>query len=269
MRPKGVKMVRITRVIITLFVTVIGLSGYVEAADWLVNDIYGDAPHLIRPINPLNLTLKKEYYGIEYKEREKTLGSDSDEFIKETLLTYAVIWAGRTYFVPQNTEQLYNIPKWLRNISGWQGCRGSLARKDLCSPARTSFFKPALWDGDALHTNLERHPLGGAVTYLYYRALGYDRATSSFASFLQSTLFEYTIEGWQQSPSFTDMFATPGLGVPLGMVMELISNRLAESDSQVLRALSYVVDPAKAVLPDGKVAWMNFQAMAVAIQFNW
>ena len=258
------------RVIITLFITVVGMCGYAKAADWVVDDLYDDTPRVLtRPPKPIDITLKKESYGIEYIEREKSLKSDFDEFMKETLFDYSIIWAGRFYFVPKNATQLFDFPKWFHNISGWQGCRGIMARDNLCSPARTPFLKPALWDGDALHTNLERHPAFGAAAYLYYRGMGYDRLTSSFASFLQSALFEYTIEGWQQSPSFTDIIVTPGLGVPFGMFLELTSNWLAGRDSQVLRVLSYVINPTKMFASNGNIALQNFQGGTVSLQFNW
>ena len=263
-------MVRIILVFITSYVTVMNMSGYVKAADWVIDDLYYDTPSVLtRATKPINLTLKKEYSGIEYKEREKSIKSDFDEFMKETIFDYSVIWVGRFYFTPENGAQLFDFPRWLHNLSGWQGCRGSSARKNLCSPATSPFSKPALWDGDPLHTNLERHPAFGAAAYLYYREMGYDRVTSSFASFLQSALFEYTIEGWQQSPSFTDIIVTPGLGVPFGMFLEITSNWLAESDSQALRVLSYVINPTKMFVSNGDVALQNFQGGTISLQFNW
>ena len=82
-------------------------------------------------------------------------------------------------------------------------------------------------------------------------------------------VYEYTVEGLKQSPSLNDIIFTPGLGVPLGIVLEETSNRLAKSDSQALRLISYVVNPTRAVIPDGRIAWRNFLGRTVAFQFSW
>ncbi|MGE5445475.1 MAG: DUF3943 domain-containing protein, partial [Ignavibacteriales bacterium] len=106
-------------------------------------------------------------------------------------------------------------------------------------------------------------------TYLYYRAKGYDRAASSLASFGISALYEYTVEGWMQPPSLTDLILTPGLGVPLGIVLEETSNLLAENDNQFIRALSYVANPARVFIPNGEVAWHTLMGRTIAFQFSW
>jgi hypothetical protein len=260
------------KIIIVLIITIFSLSEYVGAQDWAINEIYGDAPRLlIQPRKPINLRFKKESLEPDYKEKEKTLGSDLDEFIKENLFSYTMLWAGRGIYDPGNVKRIFTTPlsKYLNNITGWQGCNGIKADRGLCSPRRRSFWKPPLLDGDAFKTNFIQHPVFGASAYLYYRARGYDRGASSLGSFLTSALFEYTVEGWKQSPSLNDLILTPGLGVPLGIALEETSNWLATRDSQALRLLSYVVNPTKLLIPDGGVAWNNLLGRTVSFQFSW
>jgi hypothetical protein len=261
------------RVIIILIVMVVSMCGYVKAEDWAIDDFYRDTPHvLILSINPIDLRFKKESYGVEYKEREKTLEEDFHEFVKENLYTYTMLWSIRVIYDPENVRAVFtpsSFPRWLtNNINGWQGCNGKKASRGQCS-VRKSFTAFPLWDGDYPKTNLIQHPVFGAGTYLYYRAKGYDRAASSLASFGLSALYEYTVEGWMQPPSITDLIITPGLGVPLGIVLEEASNLLAESDNQFIRALSYVVNPARVLIPGGEVAWHTLLGRTVALQFSW
>ncbi len=97
----------------------------------------------------------------------------------------------------------------------------------------------------------------------------YDRAASSLASFELSALYEYTVEGWMQSPSITDLIVTPSLGVLSGITLEETSNLLAKSDSQFIRALSYVVNPAKIVIRDGQLSWSTVLSRTITFQFSW
>lgn len=265
-------MLRAMGVIITLVVTVLSVSTYVDAESWAIRDIYGDAsPLLIQPIKPIDLRFMKESSASDYREKEKTLSSDFDEFIKENLSTYAFIWVGRLLYSPGNVKAVFTTPphKFLHNITGWQGCDGGKSRPGICSNPRRPFWKPALLDGDSFHTNFIQHPVFGAASYLYYRARGYDRTASGLASFLTSTFYEYTVEGWRQSPSFEDMIVTPGLGILLGISLEETSNWLAERDNHALRLLSYIVNPARVLIPNGNIAWQNVLTMQVAFQFNW
>lgn len=230
-------------------------------------DLYGGTPVVLPSNNTVDLTLKKEALYIKLG-KEKTLGSDTDDFIRSSLLAYSFIWMERVYISPSNFRKLIttSFPEYLYNITGWQGCRGAKARRGLCSPKRKSFLNPPVDDGDPFLTNYIEHPLVGMTYYLYYRARGYDRRSSIFGSFMLSTLFEYTVEGWQQPPSFNDLILTPGIGVPLGIILEESSNWLAKRDSQFLRALSYIVNPTKILMREGEIAWGN--ALGISFRFN-
>ncbi len=94
--------------------------------------------------------------------------------------------------------------------------------------------------------------------------------TSAFGSVVQSTLFEYTIEGVIQSPSIHDLVITPGIGVPAGIVLEETSNWLESTNSGVLKAVSYVINPVKIVVPDqDNVNVAPLVSGQVVIAFHW
>ncbi len=222
-------MVQNMRVTILLLAIFLSASGYVDAQDWIIRDIYGDtAPLLIQPKRPIDLRFKKETSEPIYMEREKTLSSDLDEFIKETLFSYTFIWGSRIFEDPENFKYLFKFPRLLKKADSWQGCEGKESRESFCP---RPFDNPPVLDCDPFVINFVQHPAFGATVYLYYRAKGYDRATSSFAAFLQSALFVYAIEGWQQPPSLEDLIVTPGLGIPLGIILEESSNWLAQGQS--------------------------------------
>jgi hypothetical protein len=154
-------------------------------------------------------------------------------------------------------QMIINPLRWWKNFLGFQNDgnrRGDFEWKD----------------GDRFKTNWVAHPAFGAYTYLYYRAKGYDRFTSAFGSVVQSTLFEYTIEGMIQSPSIHDLIITPGIGVPAGIVLEETSNLLLSSDSGFLNALGYVINPMKIIVPDKEnVNLSPLMSGQVVIGFQW
>jgi hypothetical protein len=266
---KGKNMPQTTSTLILAVITVLIFSKNADANNWSILDIYDDtAPLLIPESNSIDLTFK-ELSLPDYRDREKTLGSSLGEFTKDSLAVYTFIWMGRVYLSPENGRRLFTTPppKYLKNTTRWQSCRGMKIKKGLCYSKKGSFRNPPLLDGDSFETNFIHHPFVGMSYYLYYRARGYCRITSAFGSFLQSALFEYTIEACQQPPSFNDLILTPGIGVPVGIVVEEISNWLAERDSQFLVALSYIVNPTRVLVPEGRVAWQNFRG--IGFRFNW
>lgn len=262
-------------IVVIMIILFIKSSTSVEAKslranrDWAISSIYGDAPRLLVHTNTIDLTLERKSRLLGHKDKEKTLKSDFDDFTRSSFLLYAALWTERSFIAPSNFKRLYSTSlfSYLHNVTGWQGCKGTKARNNLCSTPRKSLFDPPLDDGDSFVTNYIEHPLAGMAFYLYFRARGYDRVTSGFGSFLLSALFEYTIEGWQQSPSFNDVIVTPGIGVPVGIIVEGISNWLANRNNEFLRAMSYVVNPMRILVNDEKVEWANLQS--IAFRFNW
>src|ERR1700737_2753844 len=113
-------MIQTMRAIITLVATIFCVSGYVEAEDWAIRDIYGDMhPVLIVPTKPIDLRFNKESPVLDYLERKKTLKEDFHEFVKENLYTYTMLWSIRVVYDPQNVQAVFSpssLPKWLNNI---------------------------------------------------------------------------------------------------------------------------------------------------------
>ena len=93
--------------------------------------------------------------------------------------------------------------------------------------------------------------------YLFYRGRGHSVLKSALGSALQSTLFEYTIEGLVETPSLPDLIFTPLVGAPLGIVFDETSKWLSGRDNIGARSLAYVVNPMKIIIDDRKFGFVN------------
>ncbi len=244
----------------TLFITGIIESGYCGTIN---ND------EVLLPSTPLNdsvfvdLTDDRRPDIVLEKEADRKSLADFGDFLQNTRNVYFTIWLIRiaqvNMFDVNNREQqiIINPLRWWKDFLGFQN-----------DGRRRGDFE---WkDGDRFQTNWIAHPAFGAYTYLYYRAKGYDRLTSAFGSVVQSTLFEYTIEGVIQSPSIHDMVITPGIGVPAGIVLEESSNWLLSRNSGFLNAVGYVLNPMRIIIPDREnVNLSPLVSGQVVIGFQW
>jgi len=167
--------------------------------------------------------------------REYMLGTD--EFLRDTAIAYGAQWAGRWFYVRNKNSRIFDtsLSKWWHNISQW----------------------PEWDDGDNFFTNLVTHPIIGSMTYLYYRQMGHSFWVSALGSAVQSTLFEYTIEGLVETPSGSDLVFTPLLGVPLGYGMEKTSDWLVDTGFVPAKILGYIVNPMKNFINDRQVGVYN------------
>jgi len=209
----------------------------------------------LRDKNQADLIFRKEL-------KDKSLADFSD-FLRDSRNVYFTIWLIRIIQVNaldiHNKEQqtFINPLRWWRNFSGFQN--KSRKRGDF-----------ELKDGDSFKTNWVAHPAFGAYSYLYYRAKGYNFYTSALGSFVQSTLFEYTIEGVTQSPSIHDLIITPGVGVPVGIILEETSNWLVGRENGFLNALGYIVNPMRIIVPErDKVNVGPLISGQIVIGFQW
>jgi hypothetical protein len=92
--------------------------------------------------------------------------------------------------------------------------------------------------------NLVGHPYTGSQTFLYFRALGYDRLSSLHLSFWTSALFETTIEIYTEPASIQDLYQTPILGSALGYVMERTSLFLLNNDNAtIFKFVGHLMNP--------------------------
>jgi hypothetical protein len=231
-------------------------SSVLKAEPPFINEI----PIISKPHNESNIIDVREDRKPDiflHKETGSKSLADFGDFLRDTQNAYAGIWVFRAIYVnDKNTQLVIDPRKWWKNISHFQnrGHRGSIA-----------------WDdGDRIMTNWVKHPTFGAAVYLYYRAIGYDRPASALGSFLQSALFEYTIEGIMRPPSFQDLIVTPGAGIPLGIILEETSYWLDSRDSGFLKAMSYLVNPTKIFIKQNKnVNLMPLMSQFVSIGFDW
>ncbi len=228
-----------------------------------------DGNETLLPLTPMNdsvfvdITKDNRPDIVLEKEAERKSLEDFGDFVQNTRNVYFTIWLIRLAQVNmldinrKEQQMIINPLRWWKNTLGFQNDgkrRGDLEWKD----------------GDRFTTNWIAHPAFGAYTYLYYRSKGYDRFTSAFGSVVQSTLFEYTIEGVIQSPSIHDLVITPGIGVPAGIILEEASNLLASSGSGFLNALGYVINPMKIIVPDrDNVNLSPLVSGQVVIGFQW
>jgi len=248
---------KIILIIVCIFTSVeLETLGYQYNNSSAYIDLYGDTTPIFfdRP-NAIDLTSNDS--DLYFRRTEtKTIGGNFGDFARASAIPYIWNWTERLIIAPGNVKNVMTITfsQYLSNISSWQGCK---LDSPGCDNIRVPFVDFPFSDGDTLDTNYLQHPLSGMATYLYYRAVGFDRVSAGLGTAMHSLLFEYTIESWQQPPSFNDLIVTPGLGIPIGILVELSSDWLAQRDSQFLRALSYIVNPAKILITNGEIYWQG------------
>ncbi len=160
-----------------------------------------------------------------------------NNFWKDSAILYGGLWAGRFFYVRNKNARIFDtsFSDWIDNITQW----------------------PETDDGDDFVTNFITHPYIGSLYYLFYRERGHSVLTSALGSLLQSTLFEYTIEGTVETPSLPDLIFTPGLGAPLGFVMYESSEWLLNRQNKAAKTLAYLIDPMKLIIKDQKFGIVN------------
>ncbi len=173
----------------------------------------------------------------ESVKNEEITHLNRNDYLRDTAIYYSAIWAGRLFYVRNKNSRIFDtsFEEWWDNISQL----------------------PKIDDGDQFFTNYVVHPYIGSMSYLYYRQMGHEFWPSAFGSLLQSTLFEYTVEGLVETPSLSDMIATPGLGVPLGYFFEITSNWFESMDNGVFHVAAKLINPMKLIVDNRKVVLFN------------
>lgn len=159
------------------------------------------------------------------------------QFLKDSAIYYGSIWAFRFFYVRNKNERIYKTSpsEWWEHISQ----------------------SPETDDGDEFFTNYIVHPFAGYVSYLYYREMGYGFWGSALGSALQSTLFEYTVEGLVETPSLPDLISTPVLGTALGFTASNISDFLIGVDNPAATFFAHLINPMRNFVNNGRVALIN------------
>ncbi|HEX9652524.1 MAG TPA: DUF3943 domain-containing protein [bacterium] len=165
-----------------------------------------------------------------------------------TLLTPLVLWAGPgdgTSYTPYRLD--FNVAKNGQTLGYLQSSVISYSfqwtfvftvnrglGRDIMNSSFRKWMKnvstlPEIPDGDHWITNFIGHPLLGASVFAFYRNRGFSNQASVAGTLLQSTLFEYTVEGWKQPPSGIDLIVTPVLGSLIGSQVGMNSFILSSS----------------------------------------
>tara|TARA_B100000029_G_scaffold515749_1_gene624470 strand:+ start:96809 stop:98191 length:1383 start_codon:yes stop_codon:yes gene_type:complete len=161
---------------------------------------------------------------------------DNRTFLEDSLNIHYFMWAGRILYVRNKDSKIFDTSakKWGKNI-----------------------INPEWNDGDGFLTNYVYHPYFGALYYQVYKDLGYSDNQAYLGTILQSSLWEFAIEGTVEKPSTIDLLITPGLGIPLGIYFEKVNKKLEESPSKFNKTLSYIINPAKIFLREGDIGFFN------------
>tara|TARA_B100001029_G_C15063831_1_gene461384 strand:+ start:4489 stop:5895 length:1407 start_codon:yes stop_codon:yes gene_type:complete len=170
------------------------------------------------------------------KDEKSFISKENKSFIEDSLNIHYFMWGGRILYVRNKDSKIFDTSakKWKKNI-----------------------MNPEWNDGDGFATNYIYHPYFGALYYQIYKDLGYNDNQAYLGTVLQSSLWEFAIEGTVEKPSIIDLLVTPGLGIPLGIYFEKTNKKLEQSSSRLARTLSYIINPAKIFLNEGDAGFFN------------
>lgn len=133
-------------------------------------------------------------------------------------------------------------------IDGW------VKRPSWWGPPEWSNFQdafrlpPVLVDDDRFFVNFVLHPMMGAHFYMAARNHGLNPYVAALYSFGGSLVWEFLVESWFTRPVVLDTVVTPGLGVPLGIVLSELKKPIRKIHSRPLRGLAMLpVDPLEAL----------------------
>ena len=197
-----------------------------------------------------------ENYGADENGEYKWPGKyklGTKDFLRDTSIAYAFQWGARMFYVRNKNSRIFNtsFSDWWDNITQW----------------------PETDDGDDYFTNFITHPIIGAGNYLFYRSMGHSFWMSALGSVVQSTLFEYTVEGLVETPSLPDLLFTPGLGVPLGYGLEKSSEWLVDTEFVPAKILAHILNPMRNFVDRRQVGLYNpfskqFMSISGPLTFN-
>ncbi|MEW6144051.1 MAG: DUF3943 domain-containing protein [Thermodesulfobacteriota bacterium] len=158
-------------------------------------------------------------------------------YMEDTAIWYGAQWAARLWWVRDKNVKIFD--------GGFHTFWSNLTSDPI-------------WDDeDDFVVNWVLHPFFGMLSYQFYRARGHSVWASALGSVIQSTLFEYAIEGWAVRPSGLDLIVTPALGVPLGWTMEQLSEWLIQQDSKAAHVAAYFANPTRVFVKDTQFGLIN------------
>jgi hypothetical protein len=172
---------------------------------------------------------------LQNENEDTRLGSK--EFLRDTAYYYTFIWVFRLFYVRNKNSRIFDtsLEDWWDNVSQW----------------------PVTNDGDSFFTNYVVHPFSGAMSFLYYRQMGHGFWGSFLGSVVQSTLFEYTIEGLVETPSLPDLLSTPLIGSGMGYGLEITSEWLYNTDNGAAKVAAHIINPMRNFVHDRQIVLIN------------
>lgn len=177
------------------------------------------------------------YDSTELTDEDLTSKPGTREFLRDSTIYYSALWIFRMFYVRNKNARIFDtsLSKWGNNISQF----------------------PVSDDGDQFFTNYVVHPFAGMMSFLYYRQMEHELWVAALGSALQSTLFEYTIEGLVETPSLSDLIFTPLIGVPVGYGLERTSDWFYNTNSKLGKVAAHLINPMRNLIDDRKIALFN------------
>lgn len=139
---------------------------------------------------------------------------------------------------------LVALPK---SVTKWEDDWMQSAAQNL----KRAWTKPPVWDKDEWAINYIGHPLAGAMYYNALRSQGATRMESFVYSTVQSTFWEYVVEGIAEQPSIQDLIYTPVVGSFIGELAHLATLRMKYRGFNTLEKIIVTVINPTYVLNNG------------------
>jgi hypothetical protein len=194
------------------------------------------------PARPSSSTLETQALTadtrLEHRERSRRTRSVMAYSVLQWAAQYTILIASQ----PDNWQSFGNSssPSWTKFTSNF-------TQPPVFEPVRyggggiVGVFQA---DGDRWTTNVLGHGLQGSEIYLRLRRHGLNPWQAFTGGLLHSTLWEYGIEGWNETPSAVDLAWTPVGGVLIGELRYQAIRALDRGPSSPLKTgLEVVIDP--------------------------
>jgi len=208
-------------------------------------DLYADANSFVMP-KKSNSDIPSDFLSTKIPETRDTARR------LDKITAYSLIQFGIQYSILYSTEP-DNWQKYDNTLEpSWEKFKSNFTRLPVWEP--TEYGGGGLLgylqaDGDKWTMNIIGHGLQGSEIYLRMRDYGFNVFESFMGGMAQSVVWEYAIEGWNETPSAVDLTFTPLAGALFGEFRFKVK-RFFEKDktSWMNQALTIVIDPIGAII---------------------
>lgn len=112
---------------------------------------------------------------------------------------------------------------------------------DALGNLKEAFTRPPIWDKDDFSLNYIAHPYCGAVYYNAIRSQGATKRQSFIYTAVQSTIWEYVIEGVAERPSIQDLIITPAAGYFMGEMIHKATLKMRRNGFTFLEKIAIII----------------------------